>query len=101
MRCGGGDEDGSNERDGNASCGGNGGVEGLLGEDGGGGEGVGKLAAGNVVEEMLVAYAVDNECGQGNGATSVAYFIQQVAHWLRDQGDGVNHDRYVIGGAAG
>ena len=40
-----------------------------MGEDGGGGEGVGKLAAGNVAEEWLLARAVDNERGQGNGGT--------------------------------
>lgn len=53
------------------------------------------------MEERLVAHAVDNERGQGNGDTSVAYFIQQAAHWPSNQGDGANHDRYVIGGAAG
>ncbi len=45
-----------------------------MGEDGGGGEGVGKLAAGNVAEEKFVAHAVDNERGQGNGVRRGVFY---------------------------
>lgn len=71
-----------------------------MGEDGGGGEDVSKLAAGKVAEEKLFAPPLIMSVARVMGY-AVAYFIQQVAHWPSNQGDGANHDRYVIGGAAG